>query len=132
MKLEDPLADTKHLQKIAGLNSPPSVRTGQGEDGEAQFCRVDGAAKARVEDWLSRQRLAHRPTFIPESMAAKNLSPDSLNPKLGSLVDATLPQHRWNTSDQGWVPTQDQYPVWTFSMVSIPVHTPSIPTDEIR
>ena len=114
LKLDGPLAGVMTVEEIIGLTSPPDVRLGQGEDGEARFCRINHVGKTAIEHWTCMQHPTYRPTFIPVSIARKNLCVVSPNPVLGGLVDATLPQYRLNTSDQEWLPRQDQYPVWMF------------------
>lgn len=114
LKLDGPLAEVMTVEEIIGLSSPPDVRLGQGEDGEARFCRINNVGKTAIEHWTWMQYPTYRPTFIPVSMARKSLSVVSPNPVLGGLVDATLPRYRLDTSDQEWLPRQDQYPVWMF------------------
>ena len=114
LKLDGPLAEVTTVEEVINLDSPPDVKLGQGEDGEARFCRINSVGKTAVEHWTCIQYPTYRPTFIPVSMAGKLLSAVSPNPVLGGHVDATLPQYRLNTSDQEWLPRQDQYPVWMF------------------
>ena len=110
--MEGALTNPEDIKNALGSTTSPDIRNGVSEIGEAHFCRVDAAGKQLIESWLSQQRIAHRPTFIRESLAAKQLDPHSIYPTLGS--DATLPQYRPTGVDDQFCPAQDQYPVWYF------------------
>ncbi|KAL9101025.1 MAG: hypothetical protein Q9163_003667 [Psora crenata] len=111
-RMEGPLEQANVVRKALGSDSAPEFKHGWGEDGEAKFCRVDSAGKAAVDRWLSQQRSSHRPTFVRESLARKDLSGTSMYPFLG--IDATFPQHRLTTLKSTPEPQQNQYPVWYF------------------
>ena len=111
-KMEGPLAQANVVREALRSDSTPEFKHGWGEDGEATFCRVGSVGKAAVEAWLSQQRSNHRPTFVRESLARKDLNGTSIHPFLG--IDATLPQHRLTTSESTPEPEQNQYPVWYF------------------
>ncbi|KAI0529949.1 hypothetical protein GGR58DRAFT_518840 [Xylaria digitata] len=100
----------------------------QGFDKEAYLLRLEGPIE-NVEVVKLRAKLKHHPqiyrgtddddkpatfpTFIPYSIAAKELSTTSAYPTLG--IDATMPQYRLSSADDpALVPSQIQYPVWYF------------------
>ncbi|KAL9614575.1 MAG: hypothetical protein Q9167_000944 [Letrouitia subvulpina] len=111
-RMEGPLKQANAVWKALGSYLAPQFKHGWGEDGEASFCRVNSAGKAAIEQWLSQQKSNHRPIFVRESMARKDLSETSIYPFLG--IDATLPQHRLTTLNSTPEPRQNQYPVWYF------------------
>lgn len=111
-RMEGPLEQADVVREALGTESAPEFRQGWSEDGEAKFCRVDGAGKAAIERWLLQRGSSHRPTFVRESLARKALSEMSIHPFLG--IDATLPQHRLTTLRCIPEPQQNQYPVWYF------------------
>ena len=94
-RMESPLEQADVILEALGSNSAPEFKHGWVEDGEASFCQVESAGKAAIEGWLSQQRSSHRPVFVRESLARKDLSGISIHPFLG--IDATLPQHRLTT-----------------------------------
>lgn len=118
-KMEVPLIQANVVQEASSSDSAPEFKHGWGEDGEASFCRVDSAGKAAIERWLSRQGSSHRPNFVRESLARKDLSETSIYPFLG--IDATLPQRRLMTPNSIPKPQQNQYPVCTSSMALWPI-----------
>ncbi|MCJ1248252.1 hypothetical protein MMC30_005469 [Trapelia coarctata] len=109
-KLGGPLAEPRQIQTAAGLSSFPNLIKGFGEQGISSFCRVDTMAKRAIEEWLSREQVSYKPTFIRLSKARKELSSASSYPRLGQ--DSTLPQHRLSCGES--FPAQDEYPVWYF------------------
>ena len=111
-RMEGPLEQANVVREALESDSIPEFKHGRGEDGEANFCRVDGAGRAAVLQWLAQQRSSHRPTFVRESLARKDLSGNSIHPFLG--IDATLPQHRLTTLKNTPEPQQSQYPVCYF------------------
>lgn len=86
------------------------MRKGLGEEGDADFAHITGAAKRAIEDWIETQSpRPPRPTFIRLSQSRKDLSDMSCHPSLG--VDSSLPQHRLQDSPRH-APAQMEYPVW--------------------
>ena len=114
VKLEGPLSTAPEIQIAASLSSLPEVINGEGDEGDASFCRVNGSEKQAILDFLATHvSSTFNPTFIRiRQMASKDLSPISLAPTLG--IESTLPHHRANSQHQIFEPTQDQYPVWYF------------------
>ena len=133
-KMEGPLEQVNVIWEALGSGSAPEFKHGWGEDGEANFCRVNGAGKAAVERWLSQRKKNYKPTFVLESLARKDLSRVSIHPFLG--IDATLPQYRLKTFKSTPEPQQDQYPVWyffygTLANSSILAHQLQLPEQDI-
>ncbi|KAL9023941.1 MAG: hypothetical protein Q9196_006869 [Gyalolechia fulgens] len=112
-KLEGPFADIESLQHLVGVSSA-EARVGYGDDGRADFARVDGITKRVIEEWLESQSppLTYRPTFIRLSQSPKDLSNVSSHPTIG--IDSSLPQHRMRDLNQSFFPRQTEYPVWYF------------------
>ena len=73
LRLDGPLAEVMTVEEIIGLSSPPDLRLGQGEDGEARFCHINNVGKTAIEHWTCMQQTTYRPTFIPVSMASKKI-----------------------------------------------------------
>ena len=112
-KLGGPLVKAECIREIGKLSQVPRILDGSGEEGDAQFCRVDGKTKREIEGWLrSQYQGEYSPTFVRLSQAKKELSSTTAYPTLG--VDTTLPQHRACNGDDTFLPKQDQYPVWYF------------------
>ena len=122
--LEGPLNTPERIQQAASLPEPPQAIQAASETGDAVFCRINGTSKQSIEDWLSQQKSAFRPTFVRLSKANKDLSADSIHPTLG--LESTLPQHRLSSDLRSNTDTlphpkssnrpvlQDEYPVWYF------------------
>lgn len=85
---------------------------GNGEDGDAQFCVVNGREKQAIERWLGGRGNGFMPMFASIRMAYKDFDGSSLYPTLG--VDHTLPHHRTINNTFTFLPAQAQYPVWYF------------------
>lgn len=112
VKLEGALGDAERIQKGAGLAKALDVVKGVGVEGEVRFCVVDGAVKNAIEEWLAREGIRYRPVFVRVPKARKELSRNSAYPTLG--VEVTLPQHRLQHQDMGFLPAQNEYPVSYF------------------
>ncbi|KAI4167898.1 MAG: hypothetical protein LQ343_006821 [Gyalolechia ehrenbergii] len=112
-KLGGPFPDIGSLQHVVGVSSA-EARVGYGEDGHANFARVDGITKRVIEEWLESQSPpeTYRPTFILLSQSPKDLSNTSSHPTIG--IDSTLPQHRMRHLNHSFAPSQTEYPVWYF------------------
>ncbi|KAL8713431.1 MAG: hypothetical protein Q9225_006785 [Loekoesia sp. 1 TL-2023] len=104
--------DIESLQRAVGVSA--EERRGYGEEGEAGFALVDGAAKHVIENWLETRTppMNYRLTFIRLSQARKDLSDASSHPTLG--IDSSLPQHRMHDINHSLAPAQTEYPVWYF------------------
>ena len=112
-KLGGPLVKAECIREVGKLSTMPRILTGSGEEGDAQFCRVDAGTKREIEEWLRNQYHGdYSPTFVRLSQAKKELSIMSAYPTLG--VDTMLPQHRARNVEDTFLPKQDQYPVWYF------------------
>ncbi|KAK6434374.1 hypothetical protein LTR95_009444 [Oleoguttula sp. CCFEE 5521] len=120
LKLDGPLVSAERVRDIVGLAAAPKIyqaSTGADDDessdgnAAAQFIKVSGKTRWKLEDWLSISYPSHRPLFIAHKVARKDLSLYSIAPFLG--LDATLPQHRPDAATLP-SPQQDQYPVWYF------------------
>ncbi|KAL6718302.1 hypothetical protein ACLMJK_004390 [Lecanora helva] len=107
LEMDGPLEDMEKIQEITKLSSPPEIKIGHSEERTTRFCRIPSAGKAMIEHWLSQQQTNFRPTFVPESMASKDLSLFCN----GLGTDTMLPHHRLDTSDQEFLPKQSDYPV---------------------
>lgn len=110
LALGGPFPDVESLRRTVGVQA--EARSGQGEEGDTDFACVDGVAKRLIEDWLGKQLINYRPTFIRLSQAPKALSEDSSYPTLG--IDSTLPQHRMEDTSHPFGPAQKEFPVWYF------------------
>jgi len=116
VKLEGLLDTSKKVQIAGSLMKTPDQLQGTGDDGDANFCQIDGTTKLTIEQWCSRQ--GHKAVFVRITKAYKELSDDSIYPTLGK--DATLPQYRpqdahlVEKSLNDFLPAQQQYPVWYF------------------
>ncbi|KAL9120890.1 MAG: hypothetical protein Q9187_002557 [Circinaria calcarea] len=110
--LEGPLDTPLKVQEAGKISTIPHLIKGTGDTGETMFCRVDGNAKEAILEWLSKQQISFRPTFICLSKAKKDLSIRSIYPTLG--LDSTLPQFRLDDHSTSPSPAQDEYPVWYF------------------
>ncbi|KAK7885624.1 hypothetical protein LTR67_010417 [Exophiala xenobiotica] len=113
VQLTGPLDTAARLQEAAALSQIPALATGFGEDGEARFCEIDGAAKSRLLAWLAKHHGDFHPTIVRLSKAKKDLCPHTPAPMLGRM-DLTLPQHRPDDATFKPTPLPDQYPVWYF------------------
>ncbi|KAI1429833.1 hypothetical protein F5Y12DRAFT_709836 [Xylaria sp. FL1777] len=114
LKFEGPI-DTVEVVKMASqLKQDPPVYYGTDDDDKpAAFCKVDMAARNSILAYLSHNESRFQPTFIPYSIAAKELSTISAYPTLG--IDATMPQNRPSLEyNKRLIPSQNQYPVWYF------------------
>ncbi|CAJ2503830.1 Uu.00g112240.m01.CDS01 [Anthostomella pinea] len=114
LKLDGPLDDAEKVKLAAGLDVAPREHEATDDAGEpASFCKVDAQAKDKILRYLSQMESRFRPTFIRDSMAAKNLSATSAYPILG--MDPTMPHQRPDfANDPRLLPAQNQYPVWYF------------------
>lgn len=115
IKLEGPLDTPEEIQEAAGLNERPLTIQGESEEDKAlaNFCRINGAAKLAITNWLSAQNISFRPMFTRcHQKALKDFHEDSLFPTLG--IESTLPQFRAQDYGTRWLPEQIQYPVWYF------------------
>ena len=117
--LFDGILDTPDkIRDIASLSDLPPVVQASSEEGDAVFCRVNGAVKQRIITWLAQQKSSFKPTFVRLSKAKKDLAADSIYPTLGK--ESTLPQHRLDPSsspisvDTSRPIRQNEYPVWYF------------------
>ncbi|BAE66366.1 hypothetical protein BDV35DRAFT_404315 [Aspergillus flavus] len=110
VKLEGPLNSPSIIQQIAGLLERPLLKRGEGELGDASFCLIKGTTRLAILSAFSN----YAPTFIRVNMADKHLSNYSISPSLGSDIDTTLPHNRAPSTNQIFLPTQNQYPVWYF------------------
>ncbi|KAK5424087.1 hypothetical protein LTR83_007002 [Exophiala xenobiotica] len=113
VQLTGPLDTAARIQEAAALSQIPALATGFGEDGEAQFCEIDGAAKSRLLAWLAKHHGDFHPTIVRLSKAKKDLCPHTRAPMLGRM-DLALPQHRSDDTTFEPAPLPDQYPVWYF------------------
>ncbi|KAK0716046.1 hypothetical protein B0H67DRAFT_666587, partial [Lasiosphaeris hirsuta] len=112
VKLEGPSEDSD-LAEAFGSQTDLKV-LGQDASGESKgFCVVNQDARQAIFAWICATDGSFNPTFLPYSMARKELSATSIAPTLG--VDASLPQHRINGPDDWRLrPRQDEYPVKYF------------------
>lgn len=108
VKLEGSIPNVATLQNLAGLSTPPEVKTGQGDTTES-FGVIDGQARARL---LASLPKGSSTTIISISRARKDLSRDSPYPTLG--LDTTLHQNRPSSVLERPQPTNGEYPVWYF------------------
>lgn len=112
VQLDGPLNTPEKIQEAAKLNNVPVLLCGMGENGQAQFCEVDGTAKARLLSWLSEHHPSFKPIIVRLSKARKELCTQTLAPMLGK--DFTFPQNRADSADFEPTPAPNQYPVWYF------------------
>lgn len=112
MKLEGSLDCPLKVQHLTGAMELPRVMRGTGDSGDADFCVVNGVAKAEILSALSQATF--KPTFVRLNMATKKLSGCSPAPTLGFEFEPTLPQHRVDEANHVFYPAQDQYPVLYF------------------
>ncbi|KAI1171450.1 hypothetical protein F4777DRAFT_52257 [Nemania sp. FL0916] len=114
LRLEDPLDNLAAVKAAAQLNEDPQVYYGTDDDEKpATFCIVSAAAKTNILAYLSGIKSCFQPTFVPYSVASKELSLTSAYPTLG--INATLPHHRPSSlEDPRLFPSQQEYPVWYF------------------
>ncbi|KIW57829.1 hypothetical protein PV05_02386 [Exophiala xenobiotica] len=112
VQLAGPLDTAERIQEAAALSQVPPLATGSGEDGEAQFCEIDGAAKFRLLAWLAKHHGDFHPTIVRLSKAKKDLCSHTQAPMLA--MELTLPQHRPYHASFEPTPLPDQYPVWYF------------------
>lgn len=113
VKLEGSIPNAATLQRLAGLSTPPEVKTGQGYTKEL-FGVIDGHGRTKL---LASLPKGSSTTIISISRARKDMSWDSAYPTLG--IDTTLPQHRPvsfppTATFRGPQPTNEEYPVWYF------------------
>ncbi|KIW39798.1 uncharacterized protein PV06_08382 [Exophiala oligosperma] len=113
VQLTGPLHSPEILQRAATLNRVPTPIGGVGECGQAEFCEIDGAAKARLLSWARKYHCGFQPTIIRLSKAKKELSEITQAPTLGNNL-LTLPQHRPDDVGVEPTPSPGQYPVWYF------------------
>ncbi|KAI4284746.1 MAG: hypothetical protein L6R38_001202 [Xanthoria sp. 2 TBL-2021] len=107
-KLQAPFPDIESLQSKVGISA--TLKKGLGEEGDADFAFVTGAAKRAIGDWIETQLpRPPRPTFIRLSLSPKDLLGNSSDPTLG--VDSSLPQHRLQ-DNQCHASAQMEYLVW--------------------
>ncbi|KAI0192828.1 hypothetical protein F4808DRAFT_442630 [Astrocystis sublimbata] len=114
VQLGGPIDNPESLMRAARLGKAPPTLDGTDDEGNpTSFCKVDTAAKNNIFAYLSKNESLYRPTFVPYSIAAKELSNTSAYPELA--VDTTMPQFRLSsTNDQCIVPAQNEFPVWYF------------------
>ena len=127
LRLEGRLDKAMTVQEVLGTSTAPQVFKGVSEHREASFCLLDGFAKHTLEQWLLRESIQVKPTFIRINLAGKDLSPDSIHPTVGK--DATMPQFRIQTfrdpvsaasiegsrnPNSAPFPLQTDYPLWYF------------------
>lgn len=113
LKLEGVLSNAEKVRIAAGLSKPPECVQGEGDDGDATFCHVDGTSKQAILEWLSINAPSFIPTFARITQKAdKDFSTLSLYPTLG--IDSTLPQYRLADHNTPVEPRQEQHPVWYF------------------
>lgn len=114
-----PLCTASEIQTVANLPTVPKIFILAEDSEEGRYCRVDGATKAKLEDYLLSLDHPASPSlsifdarFVRCSMAKKDLDDTSAYPTLG--LDTTLPQHRPRTATQLYAPQQTDYPVYYF------------------
>ncbi|KAI1354490.1 hypothetical protein F5Y01DRAFT_302496 [Xylaria sp. FL0043] len=114
IRLGGPIDSVKKVKLASQMKHDPPVYYGTDDDDmPAIFYKIDVAGRDNILAYLSECESRFQPTFIPYSMAAKELSTTSAYPSLG--VDITMPQHRPFSADiKSFVPSQNQYPVWYF------------------
>lgn len=110
LRLEDTVPSIATIQDLLDT-SKLDIVSGLDDDGNSvRFCYMSAQMKTLLLDRLaSSDNIQFRATFIRVSIAAKDLSADSRHPTLG--VDSTLPQYRPQSSEGGFRPAQDEYPV---------------------
>ncbi|KFY50443.1 hypothetical protein V495_00243 [Pseudogymnoascus sp. VKM F-4514 (FW-929)] len=140
LKLDGLISTPQKVQVAANLTNIPESHLGSSDSRDSVFCKVDGRAKIFIENWLSMQKgPVFRPLFIPVRMAYKELSSQSLYPRLGK--DTTLPQFRpqdphFLSAPPSFGRTQYEFPVWYFfygTLASIPKLCTllSLPDDDV-
>ncbi|KAI1737151.1 hypothetical protein F4680DRAFT_460673 [Xylaria scruposa] len=93
LKLESLMESLEMVKLAANLKEDPPVYFGTDDDGNpTAFCKVDLAVKESILAYLSKMKWRFQPTFVPYSMAMKDLSTTSAYPTLG--LDALMPQFR--------------------------------------
>ncbi|KAI1282207.1 hypothetical protein F5Y07DRAFT_410800 [Xylaria sp. FL0933] len=114
IRLGGPIDSVEMVKLASQMKHEPPVYYGTDDDDmPATFCKIDTSARNNILAYLSENQPRFQPTFIPYSMAAKELSATSAYPTLG--VDATMPQNRPSSANiTSFVPSQNQYPVWYF------------------
>ncbi|KIY02679.1 uncharacterized protein Z520_01144 [Fonsecaea multimorphosa CBS 102226] len=112
VQLRGPLDSPEKIKDAVGLKEAPSVATGAGEDGQADFCQIDGATRAKLLDWVAEHHSDYQPTIVRLTKAKKSLCTQSIAPTLGR--DSTMPQNRLDDPKDIPRPLQDEYPVWYF------------------
>lgn len=112
VKLEGIIPNAATLQQLAGLSTPPEVKTGQGDTTEL-FGVIDGQGRAQL---LASLPKGSSTTIISISRARKDLSRDSAYPTLG--LETTLPHNRPPFPPipnlRRLQPANEEYPVWYF------------------
>ncbi|OAP58750.1 hypothetical protein AYL99_07840 [Fonsecaea erecta] len=112
VQLTGPLDSPETIKAALGLNEAPSMATGAGENGRADFCQIDGVTRAKLLDWLAEHHCGFQPTIVRLAKAKKTLCSQSIAPTLAQ--DATMPQNRLDDEENSPRPLQDEYPVWYF------------------
>lgn len=112
VQVAGPISTPGIIQQAASLSQTPLIIQGLGEDGQAQFCEIDGASKARLLAWIAKNHQGFKPTIVRISKAKKDLCAQSQAPMLGK--DCTLPQYRSEKPGFEPAPGPEQYPVWYF------------------
>ncbi|KAK1749749.1 hypothetical protein QBC47DRAFT_311191 [Echria macrotheca] len=94
VKMEGPIHSLEMVKAISGKWAENVTRfVGVDDAGDPTvFFLVDARAIERIFAWLTETNSTFQPTFIPCSLARKELSYSSRYPTLG--IDATLPQYR--------------------------------------
>ncbi|KAF2648825.1 hypothetical protein K491DRAFT_722217 [Lophiostoma macrostomum CBS 122681] len=106
VKLEGPLDNVRTVASVAGLASLPTIVSGEGNDGMAQFCRLDYTNVAKLEAWAAINCPVLHLTKIRISIEPKS------NPLPVLGVEPTFPQHRSQSATTINAPVI--YPVWYF------------------
>ncbi|RVX70353.1 hypothetical protein B0A52_05852 [Exophiala mesophila] len=112
VQLAGPISTPVIIRSAASLSQTPVLVEGLGEDGQAQFCEIDGTSKARLLAWIAKNHPGFKPTIVRISKAKKELCAENQAPMLGK--DCTMPQHRPDNAEFEPVPAPNQYPVWYF------------------
>ncbi len=112
VQLSGPLNSAAKVKEAADMNEIPEVCVGTGELGTTEFCEITASEKQRLLSWVWKHHANFQPTIVRLGKARKSLCQHNMAPTLG--LDATLPQHRPDTTGMPVLPTQDQYPVWYF------------------
>ena len=73
VQLAGPVNTPQIIQEAAALTKLPAVVDSVGENGQAQFCEINGAAKNRLLSWVAKHHCGFQPTIVRLSKAKKEL-----------------------------------------------------------